>query len=67
MSLADWIKIFVLSGSLVAGWFRMDARLSNTEQVLGDVRDQTTRMEHYLESSDTRYWKTVRQNGDARK
>lgn len=63
---ADWIKIILLAGCLVTGWFRMDSKLAAHESVLRDVSSQTTRIEHYLESNDQDYWRKVKDNGDNR-
>jgi hypothetical protein len=58
------IGLALLAGALA--WGQFTVKFDQHGQALERLERQGNRIEHYLENSDTDYWKRVTENGDTR-
>ena len=70
-NIGTMVHLIVLLAALAIAWGKFDTRMTLLENqfaqfqlTVGEVRRQTNREEHYLESRDPNYWKIAKDNGD---
>lgn len=64
VSLGTIIHAVLLLATIGSIYGSFSSRFDEYGTALRDVRRQTTRIEHYLNSQDREYWHKTAQNGD---
>ena len=70
VTLGTIIQLIVLAGSLISVYLAFDHRTALLEyqvaeqgKTIQEIKAQTNRIERYLMSQDSQYWKKARENG----